>query len=480
MPRTLTLLYASGNRLSALPALPPELTILEASDNVLTELPALPQTWLSVVVANNRLTDLPSLPSELRWLNVHGNRLPVQFSERNCLAQARRWQQGNLPPAGSDASPPAPADDTGAASAHAAAPETRPNPSPSPSDEVAGAATRRSPVPDSRPSSGRVVRLPPLASRFIPPQLPRRDEYQASAASTARAGAGHVATSRGANVRGALRSEYLPASAVFASWRFSGDNAADFNRFLARLGETSDFVNPSLQPRMIARIDRVIAGMRSAPALRDICFGIATQAIESCSDRITQGIGDMERAKINHDVEVQDHTIAELLAIGRGLFKLKVLDDIADAEIAAQRASGEPMDDLEIRLAYQIGLRDRLELPAVADSMSYRTTANLEPEMLTNAEATVRRGLSNSASVNFLADWAPWRRALQHADADGSYERTRVSHQLERDALSIQPAQITEGEWMEELAEMQERQAGDVFRITRRLTRDVLAQEGAV
>ncbi len=160
--------------------------------------------------------------------------------------------------------------------------------------------------------------------------------------------------------------------------------------------------------------------------------------------------------------------------IGEGIFKLQILDEIADGEIETRRRRRESIDDLEIRLAYQVGLRERLNLPAVAESMNHARCANLSPVNLSAAENIVRERLGNSESVAFLVQWAPWQRALERADSDGSYVRARRLHQLERDALSIQPARTTEGEWLAELGELQQRQAQEINRITTRLTRELL------
>ena len=222
-------------------------------------------------------------------------------------------------------------------------------------------------------------------------------------------------------------------------------------------------------------MNALVSGMRAAPALRNTCFGIATQAIESCTDRVAQGLGDMERAKINHDVEIQNPPLDRLFSIGEGLFKLKVVDEIADAEIAVQRRNDPQMDEIEVRLAFQVGLRKRLDLPAVSESMTFASFANLQPGALEAAEARVQKGLGSRESIDFMVQWAPWQRALERDDKAGLYARARAAQQEERDELVFLPARTTEFEWMAELAEMKHRHAQELGRITTRLTRRFLA-----
>ena len=467
---------ASSMDYRALPALPIERTVIEASDNTLAALPEMPQTPLAFEVSNNQLTDLLVLPPEQHWLNTQGNRSPVTFYRPNCISEARRWQEDNPPRTTGNASL---ATTSGATAVAILGPGTGGNPNTAlplllPSAAEADTTSLQRATPESWTTGGR-MRLPPLQSTESWAELLSRMEYDLSVESARPRGASFPARTHAVGARVAPRSENPPDALVFSSGRFPGENAGDFNGFIARLRETSDFTNPSHRTRMIARVNSLISGMRSAPVLRDICFGIATQAIESCSDRIAQGLGDMERAKMNHDVQVQNHPIEELLSIGQGLFKLKMLDEIAAAEIEAQRRNGGHMDEIEIRLAYHVGLRDRLAFPEVAQSMRYAATANLGSESLAQAEAMVRHALTSSACVNFLVHWAPWQNALERNDADGSYERVRYLHQRERDSLSIQPAEVTEGEWIEELDGIQERQEVEVSRITRRMTREVLA-----
>lgn len=64
---------------------------------------------------------------------------------------------------------------------------------------------------------------------------------------------------------------------------------------------------------------------------------------------------------------------------------------------------------------------------------------------------------------------------LVQSRTDGSFARTRMSHQIERDALAIQPARTTEGEWMAELSDLQQSQAREIIRVRTRLTREHLS-----
>lgn len=480
MPVTLRTLDVGNNCLTTLPTLPEALKSLYAGCNELTILPALPQSLRILRVSSNRLTALPALPTRLRELYTYDNQLTAPLARlltpENCVAAVRQWQENNLRTLvrnAQDSTPPAAATSSARDPARVSEASTSAADLPFTEAEIAEATTLQNAFDSRLPRLSRNNR-PPLTPR--PLLLTRLPPIQGSppTALAMQPAAGQAAQGTTTPLTPAAQ-PVLPCAARNGNWVFRSDNSADFNTFASRLRETAEYADPSSQPRLIARMSALVSGMRSAPALRDICFGIATQAIESCRDRIAQGLSDMERAKINHDVEVQNYPVDELFAIGEGLFKLKVVDDIADREIAAQHSAGVPLDEVEIRLAYQVGLRDRLDLPAVAESMAFSRMANLDPDALDAAEVLVRRRLEGRESVDFLVQWSPWQRALERDDTGAVYQRARTAQKEERDELVFLPARTTEGEWMAELSALKQRHADEIDRITLRMTRKFLA-----
>ena len=112
--------------------------------------------------------------------------------------------------------------------------------------------------------------------------------------------------------------------------------------------------------------------MDAAPELRAMCFNIAATALESCGDRIALGLNDMELCRINHDAQHGVHTNDALFDMAEGFFKLQLLDQIATEKIASCIDRRMRIDEIEIRLAYQTELVDRLHLPGVGSAMLYR------------------------------------------------------------------------------------------------------------
>ncbi len=66
------------------------------------------------------------------------------------------------------------------------------------------------------------------------------------------------------------------------------------------------------------------------------------------------------------------------------------MEKIALREIAFRQASGESVDEAEVRLAYRVGLQARLELPGQPRTMWFRAIARV-------SEADLRRRTTKSS-----------------------------------------------------------------------------------
>ena len=228
---------------------------------------------------------------------------------------------------------------------------------------------------------------------------------------------------------------------------------------------------------MTARIDGLVAAMKESDDLRAACFNLAEGASATCGDRVTLALNDMEMAHINHDAETGRYSMLELFALGDGFFKLQVLDEVAVQKIAEFNLAGRDIDEIEIRLAYQTELAQRLALPGVAQAMLYRTCANLNKGDIDAAEARVLRQVGRGTSIDFMVQWQPWRQALERAHPQ-EYERVRVYNEPERDAIVCQPPRMNEQEWREAFDSQAAAEASQIAVTSRRLTRAFMEEHG--
>ena len=433
LPASLTKLKCANNSLTNLPELPANLTELDCESNQLTTLPELPAGLIDLQCGHNQLITLPLLPAGLQNLSVDGNRnlevsLPSVAGARSDYAQQiRLWQLDNL--------------------------------------------------------QGRVVGiLPSMVEAFLDYLLPwgmhrARATIEPAPSSSRPENLGRQAGV--APVPGAV-SLAQPFNPALGShhWHFAEteNNAASFNQFSLRLTQTAEYTNAASRSGLTSRVDALVADMRTSPALRRICFGIAADATQSCGDRIALGLNDMQLARIDHMASAGHYSMRELFTMGERFFKMAALDRIVVEKIGQLRNAGLTIYPIEIRLAYQTELSSRLGLPGVVRSMLYRHHAHVSAGDISGAERQIRQMMERGEAVDFLVQWRPWRQQLERQYPE-EYERVRVFNQPAREAIACQPRGMTEQRWREAFDRQAANEAAQFTDTTDRLTRAFMEEQ---
>ncbi|WP_371929967.1 NEL-type E3 ubiquitin ligase domain-containing protein [Bradyrhizobium sp. CCGUVB1N3] len=173
---------------------------------------------------------------------------------------------------------------------------------------------------------------------------------------------------------------------VVAAWQTVTDepSAQQYAFFLDRLRHTVNYGNPEF--RQAVAEDLRQAAIR--PRLREQYFELAFGASETCEDRITLTWNGMQSARLNADVEdgAYDERLNELIEQARVLFRLDQLEKIARQKVSSLRF----VDEIEVYLAYQIKLRERLKLRHIAPDMRFFTVSYVTEDDLIAAETRVR------------------------------------------------------------------------------------------
>lgn len=205
-----------------------------------------------------------------------------------------------------------------------------------------------------------------------------------------------------------------------------------FFRLLSELSKTDDYKNAYSD--LATRVWALLDAAAESGELRESLFELAGE-VDTCQDGITLVFSRLELRRLSdEEVGVVDDAQAStrLLKLAQGLFRLDEVERIAqrDAdtrlEVIAQSHDtlkskvkrALAIDRVEIRLAYRIGLRDRLGLPGQPQEAVYLATAQVTPQMLAAAEAEVL-GLEGSAKA-FIATTQRefWQVFLQRKYAD--------------------------------------------------------------
>lgn len=349
LPAHITTLVIPDNNLTSLPALPPELRTLEVSGNQLTSLPVLPSELKELMVSGNRLTSLPMLPSGLLSLSVYRNQLTRLPESLIHLSS-----------------------------------ETTVNLEGNPLSERTLQALRE--ITSAPGYSGPIIQF---------------DMAGASAPRETRAL--HLAAADW--LVPAREGEPAPAD----RWHMFGqeDNADAFSLFLDRLSETENFIKDA---GFKAQISSWLAQLAEDEALRANTFAMATEATSSCEDRVTFFLHQMKNVQLVHNAEKgqYDNDLAALVAMGREMFRLGKLEQIAREKVRTLAL----VDEIEVWLAYQNKLKKSLGLTSVTAEMRFFDVSGVTVTDLQDAELQVKAA-EKSEFREWILQWGPLHRVLE-------------------------------------------------------------------
>lgn len=232
-------------------------------------------------------------------------------------------------------------------------------------------------------------------------------------------------------------------------------------QILRRLSETADF---RLAPdNLAARAWSVIDGAQSTSSSRAQLLGVAGRP-DTCADQVIVLFGDLEQSLLYaraDDPSLDNAQRAnDLLDLSRSLFRLDRLNRIAQAQVRSRAAeldvSEDEIDELEVVLAYRIGLAERLGLRHQPQAMLFGALEPVTRVELDRAatqvlaeetrEALVDWHMAQEYWVNYLrrhynarlqalsAAFDSRREALAVSDYDDLYDERLVALQVEESA----------------------------------------------
>ncbi|GMO54072.1 NEL-type E3 ubiquitin ligase domain-containing protein [Bradyrhizobium ottawaense] len=412
LPDALNSLNVNGNQLVSLPALPAGLALLDVWSNRLTSLPeTLPAALEGLNVGNNQLTSLPeALPARLESLDVSVNQLTslpetlpaslgsldVGVNQLTSLPETLPTSLGRLYLNDNQlTSLP-----TGLLTQLGAAAEVVVSGNPLPQEMLMNLDTIQSTDGYAGP---RVV--------F---DLSETHEDQWEDAAVAPFPLETVAAeSLPEAVADWLNGDPKEGDPeVVAKWQSFAEEpgAQQYADFLNGLRNTVNSGNEGFQQGVANDLRQAAAN----PQLRAQYFQLALDANESCADRRTLTWNGMQTARLIANVEngLYDNNegVAALVDLGRVMFRLEALGGIAREKVQSLRTGGtiNNVDEIEVYLAYQATLRERLGLQHIAPDMNYFYDSHLTEEDIDRAETSVRSKEATGFADYLATDWKPW------------------------------------------------------------------------
>ncbi|PNB75312.1 hypothetical protein C1X64_05295 [Pseudomonas sp. GW456-E7] len=184
------------------------------------------------------------------------------------------------------------------------------------------------------------------------------------------------------------------------------------HRFLTVVHETKNSADYRLggEPRrqLLQRVVRMLDAVYIDSALREKLYTMAIAPVD-CADAGAQLFNNMGIQVLASEAYSYSTDPAELerklVTLARGAARLEHVNEIARADVASR--GGDP-DDVEVYLAYQTGLADRLQLPWQSEGMLFRPVSGVTDAMIDQAYDTVLALGEGDGLVNKMLEQAFW------------------------------------------------------------------------
>lgn len=247
----------------------------------------------------------------------------------------------------------------------------------------------------------------------------------------------------------------------------------DFFHLLHRLQDTGEF--RSRRQALADRVWSMMTAMRDQTSLREEIFRRATEDL-TCQDSVTLCFSNLElrmlvwRARV--DAAAGDQQQA-LLALGRGLWRLDEVERIALEDIQARRADGANPDEIEVGLAYRVGLRDSLDLPAQPGDMLFAAVSGVDAQRLEQARARVLEAETTEQLAASLIQREFWEEHLLRTHAE-RFEAFNAPYQVRSNALMDAGDSLSEADYLARYGELQREREQARRALLLNLTREAL------
>ncbi|HKS12565.1 MAG TPA: NEL-type E3 ubiquitin ligase domain-containing protein [Pseudomonas sp.] len=229
------------------------------------------------------------------------------------------------------------------------------------------------------------------------------------------------------------------------------EGGGDFFRFLADLSTTAEYrvQTEYLQLRVWEILETCLYNTET----RDAVFQLAAEP-RGCIDQLLLILSSIEvRVQV---VQLTAglyglHAERPLLRLGRSLFRLDEVNRIAAQYINELERDGiSQVDDVEVYLAYRIGLAGPLDLPRQPRYMYFEQYSLVSKALLRNAEEAILRGETRAALSRSLAARDFWVEFL-HDTQPEAFDAMSTPFHEQLETLTEQAASMSEQAYLEQV-----------------------------
>ncbi len=192
------------------------------------------------------------------------------------------------------------------------------------------------------------------------------------------------------------------------------NQATHLVRYLGRLTSTADYQNQATRPVLAQRVMAITALLTGSDRIRDEAMDHIHHALTSCDDRIILALDDLDTMQLLDSAKRKAFAgnADELRELGLQMMRLDEVKRIARDHMKTLSW----VDEIEVELAFQIGVRQQLALPGSTQHMIFRRCGNVSDQDIANAVNQVNTHCSDDNLQAYLAQWDPWQKYLRRQE----------------------------------------------------------------
>lgn len=229
--------------------------------------------------------------------------------------------------------------------------------------------------------------------------------------------------------------------------------AQGFLKVLLETQRSKDFkAGGPAKDQLVQRVWRMLDAVYVDTSLREKLFTMAVAPVD-CADAGAQLFNNMGVNVLAYEAHAYSTDPAQLeqklVTLAKGAARLEQVNDIARADVASR--GGNP-DEVEVYLAYQTGLAERLDLPWQSKGMLFRPVSGVTDAMINQAYDTVLSLGEGDGLVDRMLEQDFWQAHLDERYAtDMQANKRRYQHLSDQ----LDTLRETQREWVEANSEDQ-------------------------
>jgi hypothetical protein len=155
---------------------------------------------------------------------------------------------------------------------------------------------------------------------------------------------------------------------------------------------------------LAVRIIEVFNQLAQDEDIKGAACELIYEGLTSCDDRIISALEEIELMLLLDKIEKTNHTAEELKKLGKSFLLLEMVN----AKAKAHKETLTWVDEIEVYLAFQIGLADRFDLPVKTRNMIFRGCAKVTDAQLKTFGDEIEQACTDEKLDGFLMTWSPW------------------------------------------------------------------------